>query len=52
MLDMNGRIVLVEDKALNNASEVTLVIDFLERGVYTLRVYNDEGQKTFKVVKN
>jgi hypothetical protein len=51
MLDMNGRIVLVEDKALNNASEATLVIDHLEKGIYTLRVYNNEGQKTFKVVK-
>ncbi|MFA5670679.1 MAG: T9SS type A sorting domain-containing protein [Balneolaceae bacterium] len=51
MLDMNGRIVLIENKALNNASEATLAIDHLEKGVYTLRVYNNEGQKTFKVVK-
>jgi len=51
MLDMNGRVVLVENKALNNASEATLAIDHLERGIYTLRVYNDEGQRTFKVVK-
>jgi hypothetical protein len=51
MLDMNGRIVLVENKALNNASEATLAIDHLERGIYTLRVYNNEGQKTFKIVK-
>ena len=51
MLDMNGRVVLVENKALNNASEATLAIDHLERGIYTLRIYNDEGQRTFKVVK-
>lgn len=51
MLDMNGRVVLVENKALNNATEATLVIDHLEQGIYTLRVYNDEVQKTFKVVK-
>ena len=51
MLDMNGRIVLVENKALNNATEATLAIDYLERGIYTLRVYNSEGQKTFKIVK-
>ena len=51
MLDMNGRIVFVENKALNNASNATLAIDHLERGIYTLRVYNDEGQKTFKIVK-
>ncbi len=51
MLDMNGRVVLVENKALKNASEATLTIDHLEKGIYTLRVFNDEGQKTFKIVK-
>ena len=51
MLDMNGRVVLIENKALNNASETTIMIDHLERGIYTLRVYNNEGQRTFKIVK-
>ncbi|HLW30285.1 MAG TPA: T9SS type A sorting domain-containing protein, partial [Brumimicrobium sp.] len=51
MLDMNGRVVLIENKALNNASEATIAIDHLERGFYTLRVYNNEGQRTFKIVK-
>ncbi|RFC54077.1 GEVED domain-containing protein [Brumimicrobium aurantiacum] len=51
MLDMNGRVVMVEDKALNNASEAAITINHLENGVYTLRVYNKEGHKTFKVVK-
>ncbi|RYM33813.1 T9SS type A sorting domain-containing protein [Brumimicrobium glaciale] len=51
MFDMNGRTVLIENKALNNASEATLAIDHLEKGIYTLRVYNSDGQKTFKIVK-
>ncbi|PWH85113.1 GEVED domain-containing protein [Brumimicrobium oceani] len=51
MLDVNGRVVLVENKELNNASEASLTITHLEKGVYTLRVYNGEGQRTFKVVK-
>src|SRR5690554_6440232 len=51
MLDMNGRIVLVEEKALNNASETQLVIDHLEKGIYTLRIYNNDRQKVFKIVK-
>ncbi len=51
MLDMNGRIVLIENKAFNNATEATLAIEHLEKGIYTLRVYNNEGQKTFKIVK-
>src|SRR5690554_3533215 len=51
VLDMNGRVVLLEKKALNNASEATIAIDHLEKGIYTLRVYNEEGQRTFKIVK-
>src|SRR5690554_6315535 len=51
MLDMNGRVVMVENSALNNATEATLTIDHLEKGIYTLRVYNNEGHKTFKIVK-
>lgn len=52
IIDMNGRIVLVENQALNNATEAILTIDNLENGVYTLRIYNNEGQKTFKIVKH
>ncbi|PWH84827.1 GEVED domain-containing protein [Brumimicrobium oceani] len=51
MLDMNGRVVLLENKALNNAMEATLEIEYLEKGIYTLRVYNSEASKTFKIVK-
>ncbi|RFC55462.1 GEVED domain-containing protein [Brumimicrobium aurantiacum] len=51
MLDMNGRIVLVENKGLNNSKKTTLNIQAIEKGVYTLRIYNDNGQRTFKIVK-
>src|SRR5690554_1013036 len=51
VLDMNGRIVLVENSALKNTTEATISLGNLNTGVYTLRVYNEEGQKIFKVVK-
>ncbi|WP_158276078.1 T9SS type A sorting domain-containing protein [Brumimicrobium oceani] len=51
MLDMKGRVVLIENSALNNASKVTLAIDKLETGVYTLRIYNAHSKKVFKIVK-
>jgi len=51
MLNMDGRIVLIDDEALNNAKEASLIIDHLENGVYTLRIYNSESQKIFKIVK-
>lgn len=51
MFDMNGRRVLVDNKSLANSDLGSINIEKLETGIYTLRVYNDEGQKTFKVVK-
>jgi hypothetical protein len=50
ILDMNGRVVLTDAKALANATEGTIDVSQLVKGMYTLRVYNEDGQKTFKVV--
>jgi hypothetical protein len=49
--DMNGRIVLADREILKNSKEANLMIENLENGVYTLRVYNTEIQKSFKIVK-
>ncbi len=51
VLDVNGRVVLVDNDVMKNTSKATIAIDQLAKGIYTLRVYNDEGQKVFKVVK-
>ncbi|MCO5269742.1 MAG: fibronectin type III domain-containing protein [Brumimicrobium sp.] len=51
MIDVNGRVVLVDNNALFNTSEATIDISNFERGVYTLRVYNNLEQRIFKVVK-
>lgn len=51
MIGLNGRIVLEENKALDNAAEAVLDINHLEKGIYTLRIYNSEGQNIYKIVK-
>ena len=48
---MNGRVVLTENKELHNSNEITLLIDHLEKGIYNLRLFNDEGQNVYKIVK-
>lgn len=50
ILDMNGRVVLTDAKALANATEGSINVGHLVKGMYTLRVYNEESQKTFRVV--
>lgn len=52
MFDMNGRVVYSDDQSLSNTDNTTISIDHLEKGIYTLRVGNQEGQKTFKIVKH
>jgi hypothetical protein len=51
MSDVNGRIVLTDVSALANTESATLSIAHLEKGVYTLRIFSAEGQRTFKIVK-
>ena len=51
IFDINGRIVLADATALENSASATLSIAHLEKGVYTLRIFSNEGQRTFKIVK-
>lgn len=51
MLDINGRVVLVDNNSLMNNNQAEITIDHLTPGVYTLRLHNHEGQRTFKIVK-
>jgi hypothetical protein len=51
IFDVNGRVVVTDDKALENSTEGSIAIDHLETGIYTLRVYGENGHKTFKIVK-
>lgn len=49
LFDINGRLIRVIHEKLSNTTSIT--IDELDSGVYTLRVYNKEEQKIFKIVK-
>jgi hypothetical protein len=51
MSDINGRIVLADASILANNDSASLSIAHLEKGVYTLRIFSSEGQRTFKIVK-
>lgn len=51
MLDMNGRVVISDENALVNVSDASINIEHLQKGIYTLRIYNEDGQRTFRIVK-
>ncbi|MEX1193248.1 MAG: T9SS type A sorting domain-containing protein, partial [Brumimicrobium sp.] len=51
LLDMNGRVVLSDSRSLDNASKAEIAIDHLQKGIYALRIFNSDGQHTFRIVK-
>lgn len=51
ILDMNGRVVFSNASLLVNTDFANINISSFEKGVYTLRLFNEEGFRTFKVVK-
>jgi hypothetical protein len=52
ILDMNGRLVYASDNAFENGNTATISVADFDKGVYTIRVHNFEGQRIFKVVKH
>jgi hypothetical protein len=50
VLDINGRILSSKEQAINGTDEIQIDLSENERGIYMVRVYNDEAQKVFRVV--
>jgi len=51
VLDINGRIVWAENQELSDGTNTVIEMSYLENGIYTLRVHNEEGQRNFKIIK-
>jgi len=52
VLDMNGRVILKANNAINGSTTTELDLRKVETGVYLIRVFNEKAEKTFRVVKN
>lgn len=52
VLDMNGRVILKKNDAINGSTTTELDLSKVEEGVYLVRVFNQQAEKTFRVVKN
>lgn len=50
--DMNGRVILKANQAINGNMTTELNLSNVENGVYLIRVFNENADKTFRVVKN
>ena len=52
VLDMNGRVILKANQAINGSTTTKLDLSKVEIGVYLIRVFNEQAEKTFRIVKN
>ncbi len=52
LLDMNGRVILKEDHAIHGLTTTEVDLTKVEIGIYLMRVFNNQAEKTFRVVKN
>ena len=48
--DMEGRIVLAKDAAINGSTTTEINLTGKVTGMYMIRVYNDNAEKTFRVI--
>lgn len=52
VLDMNGRVILKANDAITGTVTTEINLSQVEVGVYMVRVFNENADKTFRVVKN
>lgn len=52
VLDVNGRVMLSENEAINGSTTTEINLSTVQNGVYMVRAFNAHATKTFRVVKN
>jgi hypothetical protein len=51
LTDLNGKVIATQSGAINGTETTEVNLVKLETGIYLIRVYNDNAEKTFRVVK-
>ncbi|MDA9298879.1 T9SS type A sorting domain-containing protein, partial [Crocinitomicaceae bacterium] len=51
LTDLNGKVITAQAAAVNGTETTEVNLETLETGIYLVRVFNDNAEKTFRVVK-
>lgn len=51
LLDVKGQLLSSKEAAINGTKTTEISFENLEPGIYMIRVYNSEAEKTFRIVK-
>ena len=51
LTDLNGKVITAKENAINGVETTEVSVENLETGVYLIRIFNDNAEKTYRVVK-
>jgi hypothetical protein len=51
LTDLNGKVITTKEAAINGVETTEVNVEDLETGVYLIRIFNENAEKTFRVVK-
>ena len=51
LTDLNGKVITTQSAAINGTETTEVSLEKLETGIYLIRVYNDNAERTLRVVK-
>ena len=51
LTDLNGKVIAVKENAINGVETTEVNVEKLETGVYLIHIFNENAEKTFRVVK-
>lgn len=51
LMDVKGQVLSVKEAAINGTTTTEISLEKLEPGIYMIRVFNSEAEKTFRIIK-
>lgn len=51
LIDVTGKVISAKNAAINGTTTTEISLEKLEPGIYMIKVYNTEAEKTFRVIK-
>jgi ABC-type amino acid transport substrate-binding protein len=51
LTDLNGKVIASQTGTINGTETTEVSLEKLETGIYLIHVFNDNSEKTFRIVK-
>lgn len=51
LMDVNGKVIMAQTAAINGSESTEVNLSDFETGFYLIRIFNDDAEKTFRLIK-